>query len=1349
MWSRVWNDEEIHRPLEYPELDSSMAKFHAPEAFDFTAPIEWPDWFQRFSRYRLATKLNKEEDIVQISALIYAMGRQGEHIFKSLVFETAGDEDKYEKVVEKLNGYFIPKRNVIHERAKFHLRSEGPTESIEAFVRSLYEIAEYCDFGLAKDEQIRDRLVIGITDKSISEKLQLKGDLTLDTALQMARQAEQVKSHIKDQATKAVDAVNKTTKKWPRRPSRPPQQQNPVKSRQGQTHGGYGSSKQTYQNSGGSRCSSCNRTHSRGSCPAYGKSCHKCKGMNHFSVCCKSKQVHEVVHEAGSEEFFLGAITTGSSEAWKVILPVCGSSVTLKIDTGADISVISEGTFNRFKNRPTLKKVSPSMVLQSPGGTLGCLGQFTRDVKYKGQDYSLEFYVVGGQHASNLLSRDAALKLGLVIRIEETVKINQSVFGSSGLVNCEPATIQLRDDVRPYCVTTARRVPFPLLDKVSKELERMETEGIIEKVTEATDWCAPMVPVVKKNGNVRICVDLKKLNEGVKREIFMLPTLDDISPKLVGAKVFSKLDASSGFYQIPLHLDSSKLTTFITPLGRFCFRRVPFGITSAPEIFQRKMLELLAGLEGVEAIIDDTLIYGRTVEEHDERLQKVMDRIEASGLKLNPEKCEFGKSRIEYLGHVISSDGISPNPKRVEAIRNLEAPKDVSELRRVIGMINYLGRFLPELSSTMKPMTDLLKSDQVWAWTPMQEHAFNNVKQKLTETPILNFYDAKRPTVVSADASSFGLGAALFQRDDNDELRPITFCSRTLTTAEVKYAQIEKECLASVWACEKFARYLVGLENFRLLTDHKPLVPLINTQDLDRTPLRCQRLLMRLRRFNPVAEHVPGKLLVVPDTLSRSPMKLQQDSSDNDVEVFVNSVESLRPISDVRLEHIRQAQFRDASLQKALVYTKHGWPDRESCIDEAAREYFASRNELSVSNGLLIFRERVVIPAELRSEVMENIHEGHMGTAKCRDRATSTVWWPGITRDIKAKVNSCQFCQIHKPTQRKEPLKVTELPLRPWQKVSADLCDFKGKSYLVVVDYYSRYLEIAQLPTITSLQVIMRLKNIFAHWGVPEELVSDNGTQFASREFAEFAKKYGFRQIFSSPHYPQGNGEAESGVKTAKRILAQDDIFAALMAYRATPIMATGASPSQLIMGRQIRTTVPVVEKNLLPKWPNLKNVKKRDTEYKRRYAYYFNRRHGAKELPDLDVGDEVKLKLDNEKLWSSNGVVERADPETRSYLVRTPQGAYQRNRRHLQSVAPNRDRSASPCNREILPLIGTTTPGSVTPEKPILTGSATPRRNTSTAIPSSPIMTETTNVRLKRSINLPARLKDCVVTMK
>nr|KAG5690638.1 hypothetical protein BaRGS_022137 [Batillaria attramentaria] len=434
-----------------------------------------------------------------------------------------------------------------------------------------------------------------------------------------------------------------------------------------------------------------------------------------------------------------------------------------------------------------------------------------------------------------------------------------------------------------------------------------------------------MVPVLKKSGQIRICTDFKKLNEAVKRERYILPTLDDLLHKLSGSRVFSKLDATSGFWQLPLDDETTKLTTFITPDGRYFYKRLPFGISSAPEIFQRTVEDILKDTEHVLYYFDDILIFSEDNNSHEKHLDDVLQKLHSRNMKVNRGKSQLRKTEIEFLGHIISGDGVKPDPAKVEALMNMPDPKNVTELQRMLGLINFLGRYVPDLSSTLKPVTQLLEKNRAWTWDAPQREALHKVKTTLTSTPVLAFFDLTKPTTVSSDASSYGIGGVLLQEHDGVQ-RPVAYCSRTLTPAERSYAQIEKECLAAVWSCEKFSRYLVGLESFKLQTDHKPLVPLINTKDLQDTPLRCQRLLMRMMRFNPQAFYAPSKDLVVADALSRSPLSydsLQEDSQQarQDIEAHVDCVRSTWPATDKRLTEIAAETSCDRVLSAGVQYT--------------------------------------------------------------------------------------------------------------------------------------------------------------------------------------------------------------------------------------------------------------------------------------------------------------------------------------------------------------------------------------------------------------------------------------------
>ncbi|UYV60823.1 K02A2.6-like [Cordylochernes scorpioides] len=1032
----------------------------------------------------------------------------------------------YKVVVYKFQDYFIGKRNVIYERAKFNRRSQGETEPVEEFITNLYVLAENCSYGILKEEMIRDRLVVGVKNFNLSEKLQLESELTLEKAIQIVRQSESVKNQQKeirqDTENRNVDEIdrkggrNGTIFRKTRMKGTKTYNSNFPKNRQG------------WSSNEKRKCLRCGyyQGHSKEQCPARDAICNKCR-----------------------KKAFL-------ESKWQK----CEESIYI------------------------VKGVARPLLSCRASEILGLVRRI------------------------NIVEDHAPTKLDPMLKFPK-------LFNGLGKIDI-PYEIKLKEGAKPYSIYTPRRVPIPLMKELQMELERMTSNGVIEKVEGSSEWCSPMVLVAKPSGKLRICVDLSILNKNILREIHPIPVVEHTLAQLKGAKVFTKLDANSGFWQIPLSSESSALTTFITPIGRFRFKRLPFGISSAPEIFQKRMGQILEGLEGTLCHMDDIMVYGSCQEEHDKRLETVLTRVSKSGLTLNKDKCKFAVTTIKFLGHQIGPNGIQ-------------------ELKQFLGMVNFSARFVPNLAEISHPINKLLSKKEEWIWGDDQDRAFDQIKKNLTSAPGLALYDPSLPITVSADASSFGLGAVIWQTKDG--LRQvIAYASRTLSETEKRYAQIEKEALAITWACEKFKQYIQGLV-ITLETDHKPLVPIFTSKNIDDLTPRIQRLRLRIMRYSYKIVHTPGKNLIVADALSRSPrMKVGTQELEEELCAYVQQVVSFMPISDVRVKEIKESQDKD-------------------------------QDDFSVENGILLKGSRYVIPENIRKGLLQRIHEGHLGIVKCRERAKGSVWWPRITSEIEEMVKTCPMC-IEERTNRHQPLLPSELPNCPWEKVGVDLFTLKGQNYLLITDYYSRYPEIARLEDMTSASVIVHCKSIFARHGIPLEVRSDNGPQFGSL-FKEFAHDYGFTHVTSSPRYPQSNGFIESFVKIVKeRISKSKDPYLAFLAYRATPL-ANGFSPAELSMGRRVRTTIPTPTKQHQP--PNLKNLKNQEAIQREKQKYYFDRAKGVRELPPLDVNDRVWLT----DLKTPGVIISKADTP-RSYMVDTPRGRVRRNRFHL---LPTGQRSPGP----------------------------------------------------------------------
>ena len=539
-------------------------------------------------------------------------------------------------------------------------------------------------------------------------------------------------------------------------------------------------------------------------------------------------------------------------------------------------------------------------------------------------------------------------------------------------------------------------------------------------------------------------------------------------------------------------------------------------------------------------------------------------------------------------------------------------------------MVNQLGKFSQNLAQISRPLRELLSAKSTWVWGPSQEESFSSIKAELCQPTVLAFYDPDAEILISADASSYGLSAVLLQKMGHD-WKPVSYASRSLLDAETHYAQIEKEALAITWACEKFSDYVLG-RRFAIETDHKPLVPLLSTKLFDNLPPRVLRFRLRLMRFDFTIHHVPGKLMYTADTLSRAPTSTPHKSAvylQEDVERLVAVVCSNLPGSEDLIEKYRVAQSQDSTVMTLVSYCSSGWPDKHRLKAEV-KPYWEHRGKLTVNRGLLLFGDRIIIPKQLQAHTLEKIHQGHQGIERCRLRALSAVWWPGLTTDIETMVKQCHTC-VKRARRNKEPMIAVDTPEYPWQRVGADLFELNRINYLVVVDYFSCYFEVAKLTSTTSCAVIEAMKNIFSRYGIPETLVSDNGPQFSAIEMKDFSHSFGFQHVTSSPYYPQGNGQAERTVQTAKRLIsAGDDLAISLLNYRTTPLPWCGLSPAELLMGRKLRTTLPQHLKVLVPKWDYLQHFKTQSLRYKRKQAENYNQTHAVGQRPDLEIGQQV-----------------------------------------------------------------------------------------------------------------------------
>lgn len=763
----------------------------------------------------------------------------------------------------------------------------------------------------------------------------------------------------------------------------------------------------------------------------------------------------------------------------------------------------------------------------------------------------------------------------VLYEFSDILRSEEEAIGETTLIEHD---IELDDDhpvrVRP------RPIPFHLRATVAEQLSKMLSLGIVQE--SSSPWSSPILMVPKANGKYRFCVDFRRLNEKTKKDGTPVPRIDEVLAEVGRAKIFSTLDLLSGFWQVPLTKRAQSYTAFSVGNRHYEFTKMAFGLTGAPLTFARLMRKVLAGVENVAVYGDDIIIFSDTQDDHMKHVRQVLQRVKQAGLVLKAEKCHFGKEEVNFLGHKISAGKVMPLPEKVESVRRFARPSSKKQLMSFIGLAGFYRRFVPNFSSIVAPLYDLTKGGASWRWGDREEKAFEEIKSKLCESPVvLQLPDVRSTFEVSTDASEVGLGAVLSQNG-----QVVEYASRILNAAERNYSTTDRELLAVVWAVEKWRQYLYA-QPFTVLTDHRPITYLNSVKE---PKGRMARWLARLQEYNVRLQYQRGADNHVADCLSRLPMRPEGGLQDHEVlPPAMDMVSALLFYEDPRV--LGKEQREDPEL-RAVIEAKEFGTDvvPQGTVFKRYRQIWP---QLLLSNDKVLMRSlrhhnvRIcvpVIPADQRRQLLEECHgSAHMGVERTHDLIKSNAYWPGLLTDVQKFVASCKRCQLYKPVtnRNKAPMRpiVTSRPMEVWAMdiVGPLPCTASDARYiLVATDLFSKWVEAAPLSNQTAASVAQAfVQKVVLRHGPPKSLLTDQGSNFESLLMKEVCQLLGIRKIRTSPFHPRSDGQTERANRTVKEWLAsmggdwEKQLPFAVFAINATASAATKVSPFEVVYGRR------------------------------------------------------------------------------------------------------------------------------------------------------------------------------------
>ena len=1262
--------------------------------------------FKKLCQLMFAGPLKKKSEEEKVAYLQIWSGEEGIEIVSTWNL-TSAEEKHIDTFWTRWEQYVAPKSNFRLARFKFRTLKQESSESIDSFIRRARILAGECRYENVQ-EQLIDCLIFGCCHEHIQSKL-LESDheLNLDRALDIARTLEATRTQLND-IRNPVSAVHAFKHKPSPRVSKP-KYQPPANSPHSKDNG-----KKT--------CRNCGLLHdfsSKNNCPAYGTKCRGCGKPNHWKNMCRATQgstgktdpskqrIHgsqEASHgaspnahdSADSPQLYyntlkIGTLSEDQNESFLFVAMQTDNAtkkVRCQADSGADGNVMSAETF--YANFPNHSITPSSTRVMGIGGiNVTHIGKCLIKLTHEDRATTQPFHIVS-LPSNTLLGRPTLRALNLItynfqLREGKTATSADAIIGKykdcfKG-IGAFPGEykIILDPEVQPV-IHPPRRVPEALRTPLKRELDSLVEQNILAKTEEPTDWVNSLVCVTKKNGDIRICLDPKDLNKAIRRPHYVTPTIDDVLSKLNGANHFTLIDARCGYWNIKLDQQSAMYTTFNTPFGRYRFLRLPFGLVCAQDVFQRMVDQTFGDLPGVTGIADDIIVFGHKEDhsDHDENLQRVMERAKQTGIRFNPDKCRVGQTEIPFFGYIISETGIKSDPEKVRAIEKMDPSGSLKDLQTFLGMVQFISRFLPNLASSAAVLWDLTKSTSEFQWGPEHQQAVNNIKTQITKTTTLRYYDSKKPVTIQVDASQRGLGATLLQENG-----PVEFRSKLLTETESRYSNIEREMLAVVFGLEKFHYYAFG-RKVTIESDHKPLEAIMK-KSIANAPPRIARMMLRVTKYDAEVKYVPGRDVPVADALSRlNPCEGKEIA---EMDITVHELHLQLNASQEKIRKIQQEGEKDEEiiLLKKIIY--EGWPHTRAECPPRLLPYWNYRDELSVADAVVLKGSRIVIPRSLQAEVLQQIHLAHQGAEKCKLRAKGSVFWPNINSEIEDMVRSCDPCQRHQNANIKEPMISHDVPQRAWHTIGSDLFLWNATWYLLIADYYSKFPIVRKLSSLQSATTIAHMKSVFEEFGIPEKLITAHDTQFTSNEFQKFANTYGFTHSKTSPYYSQANGFIERHVQTVKRLFqkckeSNTDPHMAMLILRSTPLDHNLPSPAELLNSRVYKSNIPAWRSDASVAHTSTGEINtKLQSRQDQQKAYYDRSAHP---LPELQPGNNIRVYNPHSKTWEP-GSVKSLGTGPRSYIAETDTGSVlPRNRIHLrpstpQPVAPENEATLTP----------------------------------------------------------------------